>query len=99
MWLLLLRLPYSVADYEFVDVQLPEEGLSVKGMQNLTKNRMHTDGSTALYPTFVNLGEKSRINGSGVLFKIRMKAKRNVKFALKAADGVLVDKFMNSVKF
>ena len=92
-------LPYSTADYEFVDVQFPEGALPVKAMQNLTKNRLHTDGTTALYPTFVNLGEQARINGSGVLFKVRMKAKRNVKFALKAVDGVIVDKFMNSVKF
>ena len=68
-------------------------------MENLSKNRLHTNGTTALYPTFVNLGEKAKINGSGTLFKIVMKAKRNVKFELKATDGIIADKFLNTEKF
>ena len=92
-------LPYNTADYEYVDIQFPEGGIGVEKMENLTKNRLHTNGTTALYPTFVNLGEAKKINGNGTLFTIRMKAKRNVKFSLQAVDGYIVDKFLNSVKF
>lgn len=49
--------------------------------------------------TAENLGEKAKINGSGTLFKIVMKAKRNVKFELKATDGIIADKFLNTEKF
>lgn len=58
-----------------------------------------TDGQKALYPTFVNIGEKMAVEGSDLLFPIRLKAKRNVTFGLKAADGILVDKNLNMRKF
>ena len=94
-------LPYSTNDYEYVEIQFPaaEESMGIEKMENLSKNRLHTNGTTALYPTFVNLGEKAKVNGSGTLFKIVMKAKRNVKFELKATDGIIADKFLNTVSF
>lgn len=92
-------LPYSTSEYEYVEIQFPEEGMGIEKMENLSKNRLHSNGTTALYPTFVNLGEKAKINGSGTLFKIVMKAKKNGKFTLKATDGVIVDKFLNSKGF
>ncbi|MBR4294005.1 MAG: discoidin domain-containing protein, partial [Bacteroidaceae bacterium] len=92
-------LPYSTSDYEYVEIQFPEEGMGVEKMENLSKNRLHTNGTTALYPTFVNLGEKAKVNGNGTLFKIVMKAKRNVKFDLKATDGIIADKFLNTINF
>ena len=92
-------LPYSTSDYEYVEIQFPEEGMGIEKMENLSKNRLHTNGTTALYPTFVNLGEKAKVNGSGTLFKIVMKAKRNVKFDLKAIDVIIADKFLNTIDF
>ena len=68
-------------------------------MENLTNDRLHTDGKKVLYPTFVNVGEKEALNGTQELFIIKLKAKRNIKFDLKAVDGLLVDKKLNSVKF
>ncbi len=39
-------LPYDQQSYEFVGV----EPIAVKGMENLTNDRLHTDGTKALYP-------------------------------------------------
>lgn len=88
-------LPYNQGDFEFVGI----DPLHLKEMNNYTNDRLHTNGSKALYPTFVNLGNKETLNGSEVLFKIKLKAKRNVNFNLKAIDGILVDKKLNSISF
>lgn len=88
-------LPYNQQDYELIAVQ----PLSMKKMENLTNDRLHTDGSKVLYPTFINVGQKEMINGSADLFVLKLKAKRKVKFDLKAQDGFLVDKNLNTCKF
>ncbi len=88
-------LPYSQQDYEFVAVQ----PLNVKGMENLTNDRLHTNGTKALYPTFINVGNKAAVEGNVDLFVLKFKAKRKLKFDLKAVDGFLVDKNLNTVKF
>lgn len=88
-------LPYNPQDYDFVAVQ-PQ---NMKEMENLTNDRLHTNGVKALYPTFVNIGNKETIEGSADLFVLKLKAKRRVKFDLKAVDGFLVDKNLNTHKF
>ncbi|MBB2148913.1 TIM-barrel domain-containing protein [Pedobacter gandavensis] len=88
-------LPYDAADFEFVSIQAE----NTKHMENMTYDRLHTNGKKALYPTFINLGDKEVLTGSSELFIIKLKAKRKVKFDLKAIDGVLVDKNLNSVTF
>ena len=81
-------LPYDQNDYEFVGV----ESLNMKAMENLTYDRLHTNGMKSLYPTFVNLGKQESLNGSEDLFILKLKAKRKVKFELTLKDGILVDK-------
>lgn len=88
-------LPYDAENYEFVGI----EAKSMKEMNNLTYDRLHKNGQKALYPTFVNLGEKPYLEGDGELFVIKFKAKRKVRFDLKAIDGMLLDKYMTTVKF
>lgn len=88
-------LPYDPQDYEFVGVQ----SLNMKEMDNLTNDRLHTNGVKSLYPTFVNIGNKETIEGTSDLFIIKLKAKRKIKFELKATDGFLVDKNLNTHKF
>ncbi|WP_433863708.1 TIM-barrel domain-containing protein [Sphingobacterium thalpophilum] len=88
-------LPYHQGDFDFVGI----ESLNMKGMSNYTNDRLHTNGSKALYPTFVNLGNKETLSGSEMLFKIKLKAKRDCRFHPKAIDGMLVDKNLNSVSF
>ena len=71
----------------------------MKEMRNLTNDRLHTSGTKALYPTFVNMGEKPYLEGDTELMTIKFKAKRKQKLDLKVLDGMLVDKYMNTVKF
>ena len=42
---------------------------------------------------------KEALEGTNDLFILKLKAKRAVKFDLKAIDGVLVDKNLNTRKF
>ncbi|SFH09324.1 TIM-barrel domain-containing protein [Pedobacter insulae] len=88
-------LPYNQQDYEYVGVQT----LATKAMNNLTYDRLHTNGAKVLYPTFVNIGNQDTLNGSEELFIIKLKAKRKVAFNLVAIEGLLVDKNLNSLKF
>jgi alpha-glucosidase (family GH31 glycosyl hydrolase) len=87
-------LPYNPSDYEFLGVKL----LNMKQMDNLTNDRLHTNGVKALYPTFVNVGNKEALEGTSDLFILKFKAKRNVKFDLKMKDEFLVDKNLNTVE-
>nr|WP_320037688.1 TIM-barrel domain-containing protein [uncultured Bacteroides sp.] len=88
-------LPYNQRDFEFMGVQ----PLNMKSMENLTYDRLHTNGSKTLYPTFVNIGNKEAIEGTTDLFILKLKAKHKVKFDLKAVDGMLIDKSLNTHKF
>jgi len=72
-------LPYNQRDFEFMGVQ----PLNMKSMENLTYDRLHTNGSKALYPTFVNIGNKEAIEGTADLFILKLKVKHKVKFDLK----------------
>lgn len=88
-------LPYNSQDYEFAGVQ----SVNMKQMENLTNDRLHTNGTKSLYPTFVNIGDKESLEGTEELFILKLKAKRPVKFNLKPIDGFLVDKNLNTKKF
>ena len=88
-------LPYDATAYEFASI----EADAVSDMRNLTNDRLHTNGVKALYPTFVNIGDRKTLQGDSVLFTIRLKAKKNVKFDLKAQDGMLVNKTMEYIGF
>lgn len=87
-------LPYNQQDYEFVGVELQ----NMNAMENLTYDRLHSNGSKALYPTFVNVGNKKTLEGTVDLCLLKFKAKRKVKFELKIIDGLLVDKKLNTHK-
>lgn len=88
-------LPYDtrVLEYTGIDVK------NMKDMENLTNDRLHTNGQKTLYPTFVNTGDKDVLEGSDMLFVLKFKAKKSFKFNLKAVDGMLVDKALNTLKF
>ncbi|MEN5085816.1 TIM-barrel domain-containing protein [Sphingobacterium faecium] len=88
-------LPYLSQDYEFVSVQ----ALAVKDMDNLTNDRLHTSGEKVLYPTFVHVGDQKALYGNEDLFVLKLRAKRDVKYTLKAIQGFLVDKNLNTIKF
>lgn len=86
-------LEYNQEDLEYIKV----EPKSVHKMENMTYDRLHTNGVKSLYPTFVNIGEKPLINGDSDLFVIEFKAKNNIRFSLKPKDIILVDKELRTV--
>ncbi len=88
-------LPYNQQDFEFTGVQILKIGV----MENLTYDRLHSDGSKVLYPTFVNVGNKPTLYGSEDLFIIKLKAKQDVTFYLKPTDGILVNKSLEYINF
>lgn len=88
-------LPYDAKQLDFVSLTATGMGQ----MKELTKNRTHTNGNKALYPTFVNLGEAAKLEGSEKLFVIEFKAKQDFSYSLKAIDGFLVDPKLRFKKF
>ena len=90
-----IALPYDVNEYEYVGI----EALNVAGMSNYSKNRLHSNGNTTIYPTFVNKGNRVTLNGDVEIAKITLKAKKNIKFNIKAVDGIIIDKHLNSINF
>ena len=85
-------LPYDVRDCEFIAIR----PLALGQMQDLTNDRLHTDGTKVLYPTFVNIGDKETLNGSDDLFVIEFRARRDTRFTPQPVDIVLVDKALNT---
>lgn len=88
-------LPYDQTKMEFVSIK----PTNMKAMDNLSNDRLHTNGQKSLYPTFVNIGQKETLDGDLELFTIKFKAKQNMKFDLKPVDGFLVDQKLNVITF
>ena len=90
-----LALPYDANEYEFVGIEAGEVGT----MSNYSKYRIHSNGTTAVYPTFVNEGNQATINGNVELARITLRAKKNIRFNINAIDGFIVDNHLNTIKF
>ena len=90
-----LALPYDAQSWEFVNIEAP----ALAAMRNLTNDRLHSNGTKSLYPTFVNVGDKETLNGDVELMIIRLKAKKKTNLSIKHSDGLLVDKKMNTTSF
>lgn len=91
-----MAVPYNPSQLEYVGI----EAKGVAQMQNLTKDRLHTNGKKSLYPTFVNIGEQKYTEGNQDLFVIHFRAKNSSRISpLKPTDGMILDKYMNVVKF
>ncbi len=87
-----LRVPYDPAMLEYVGI---EPAPALANMENLTYDRLHSDGEKVLYPTFVTIGDRPDINGSETLLTIRFRAKKKV--AAPAADTfILTDKLLRT---
>ena len=89
-----LAIPYDAQKVEY----LGTETKGTKEMENLTNDRLHSNGTKALYPTFVNLGYKPAIEGDEELLVIRFKAKQALNFDMKMQDCILVDKDLRAVE-
>ena len=88
-------LPYDVSLFEFAGI----EATATKQMRNLTYDRLHTNGEKALYPTFVNCGEKPYLEGSGHILTIRFRAKKKTRVNFAPKDGMLLDKHLNVINW
>ena len=88
-------LPYNPQEMEYLNT----EAQGMKAMRDLTYDRLHTNGQKALYPTFVNLGDKETLEGDAELLTIRFKAKSKFTLKLNVLDGLLVDKQLNTLDF
>jgi len=88
-------LPYDVNLFEFAGI----EASAVKQMRNLTYDRLHTNGQKALYPTFVNCGEKPYLEGNGHILTIRFRAKKKTHVNFTPKDGMLLDKHLNVINW
>lgn len=83
-----LAIPYNASEYEYIGI----EPVVAAGMENLTYDRLHTSGQKALYPTFVNIGDKPAIEGDVDLAVIKFRAKKRGAFTPKASDEIIVGK-------
>ena len=76
------------------------ELLGMKDMVNLTYDRLHSDKTKALYPTFVNRGNNFLLDeGAPELFRLRFRALKACSFNMKALDGLLVDRNLGTATF
>ena len=72
--------------------------MNIKTRDILTNDRLHTNGTKALYTTYVNNGDKEPVEGTSELFVLKFKARRDMKFQPKLTDGMVVDKKLNTKK-
>lgn len=79
-------MPYDASAYEFVSI----EPVAASGMLNMTYDRLHTSGDKVLYPTFVNIGDKSTLNGDQTIARIHLKARKRGAFVPAMSNVILV---------
>ncbi len=91
-----LCVPYDTDEYDYLGV---DPSPSLMQMYNMTRDRLHSDGRKAVYPTFVNLGEEPYAEGDTDLLTLRFRQKVAAASALTPQDGMLVDKYMNVLAF
>ena len=85
-------LPYDQNEYEYIGTEV--DGAS--SMQNMTYDRLHTNGQKALYPTFVNIGDKPALSGDVKLLTLKFRAKKRGAFKPQATDYIMVDKALRT---
>lgn len=83
-------LPYNATDFEFIGIDVKDMGK----MENISKDRLHSDGSKLIYPTFVNIGEQPAVEGTHDLFTIKLKTRKACKPSFKFSYLMMVDKFL-----
>lgn len=90
-----VAIPYDATQLRYVHTN----SVGTKDMDNLTYDRLHKNGQKALYPTFVNTGNKTTLSGSGDIVEITFIAlQSSEKLNLQMQDVMLVDKKMNTIE-
>ena len=87
-----LALPYDATLVRYIGMRL----IGMKDLVNLSYDRLHSDGSKELLPTFVNRGNNFLLE-DGDLFEITFRALKSGSWMPGAVDGLLVDRNLNSI--
>ena len=89
-----VALPYDATQLAYMKT----ESMGTKEMENLTYDRLHKNGKKALYPTFINTGNKGTLSGSENLVEITFMARTGGELNLEIQDVILVDKKLNTIE-
>ena len=89
-----VAIPYNANQLTYVNTTTAGN----KEMENLTYDRLHKSGEKALYPTFVNTGNKAVLSGNGTLVEITFVARQSGELNLQMKDVMLVDKRLNTIE-
>lgn len=90
-----MALPYDPTQLQYQG----SDPVGMLNMEDLTNDRLHTNGDKVLYPTFVNTGDKDVIEGDGILFRLTFKALKPFSAKqLKLRDGMIVDKALHTLE-
>ena len=89
-----VAIPYDADQLTYVNTTTAGN----KEMENLTYDRLHKNGVKALYPTFVNTGDKPTLHGNGTLVEITFMARQSGELNLEMLDAMLVDKKLNTIE-
>lgn len=82
-----LCLPYSEKQLQYVAIEPAE----AKTLSNFSRDRLHTNGTKAFYPTFVGVDNEKPLSGDVTLAVVRFKAKTSGAVNFAASDIILVD--------
>lgn len=91
-----LAVTYDADLLEYLGADRPEGGIPAT-MEDFSRERLHSDGSRGIYPTFVNSGEKPLLECTGdtVLLRLHFKALRPGKTLPRSGDCILADPSLN----
>jgi hypothetical protein len=89
-----VAIPYDASQLTYVNTTT----MGNKEMENLTYDRLHKNGVKALYPTFVNTGNKATLHGNVTLVEITFMARKSGELNLEMLDAMLVDKKLNTIE-
>lgn len=87
-----LGFPYDTSLLQYVGLKK----LGMKDLVNLTYDRLHSDGTKELLPTFVNRGNNFLLE-DGNLLEITFRARKAGSWTPKVVDALLVDRNLNSI--
>lgn len=87
-------LPYDATLLEYVGMDKP----GMKELYDMTNDRLHSDGTKELFPTFVNLGNNFLLE-DGTLMVIRFRARKNGSWKATMKDGLIIDRSLGTSHF
>lgn len=87
-------LPYDASLLEYVGM----DKVGMKELYDLTNDRLHTDGTKELFPTFVNIGNNFLLE-DGTLMTIRFRARKTGSWTAEMRDGLIVDRSLGTSAF